>query len=99
MLLPFGWADVASVGGEEPVVPVKVAGTVLALAVHGIVKVFDNRGASRLRSVVVRVTIGDEHGKRLDAVSQFSRSLLAGVLLRPALPRRHPDTSGLRWGA
>ena len=80
---PFGRADVASVGGEEPVVPVKIAGTVLALAVDGMVKVFNNRGASRFRSVVVRVNIGDEHGKRLGAVTQFARcesEALASVL-------------------
>jgi len=45
------------------VVPLNIAGTVLALAVHGLVKVFHDRCASRFRSVVVRVDIGDEHGQ------------------------------------
>jgi hypothetical protein len=67
------------VGGEEPVVPVEVAGTVLTLAVGGLVKVFYNRGTSRFRSVVVHVDIGDEHGERLGAVTKFGWGLLAGV--------------------
>ena len=54
MLLPIRWADAASVGGGEPAVPVEVAGTVLALAVDGLVKIFYDRGASRFREGAVR---------------------------------------------
>jgi len=43
--------------------PVDIAGTVLALAVDGLGKVFHDRGASRFRCVVVRIDVGDEHGQ------------------------------------
>src|SRR5262249_30879810 len=67
------------VGGEEPVVPVEVAGTVLALAVDGLVKVFHDHGTGRPGSVVIGVDIGDEPVERLGAVAEFGGRLLAGV--------------------
>jgi hypothetical protein len=61
------------------VVPIQVAGAVLALTVNGFVKVFHDRGTSRFRSAVVRVHIGDEHGERLGTISKLGWGLLAGL--------------------
>jgi hypothetical protein len=52
-------------GREEPVVPVKITGTVLAFAVDGLVKVFHDHGANRLRPLEVGVDVRDEHGEGL----------------------------------
>ena len=60
-------------------VAVEIAGTILTLAVDGLVKVFHDGGASRLRFAVVGVDIGDEDGERLGAVTEFGWCLLAGV--------------------
>jgi hypothetical protein len=48
------------VGGEEPVVPVKVAGTVLTLTVFRLMQVFHDRGPGRFRILVVGIEVGDE---------------------------------------
>ncbi|HTT90072.1 MAG TPA: hypothetical protein VMF65_11015 [Acidimicrobiales bacterium] len=97
---PFGWADVAGVSGEEPMVTVEIAGTILALTINGLMYIFDDRGAPRLGPVVVGIDVRYEHGERLRAVTEFGWRLLTGarrIEHDPGLAQVHLRPAGITW--
>ena len=79
---PVGWVDVVGVLGEEPVVAFEILGYVLALAVDGLVELFEDVGAGAFGVGVVGLDVVEKDGESSGCGSRAGRGswcLVAGV--------------------